>query len=110
MITQFKFYKEESNRWFINLPDWKGEKDDLEMVLGADTLLDILANGNTEVEVIFGDEPFEECHTLTHDPDVYLQDGFYTNDAWHGPSIIWLCYVTEFVFGSYPEKIYYKLA
>lgn len=105
MITQFNFYKEESNRWFINLPDWKGEKDDLEMVLGADILLEILTNGNTEVKVIFGDEPFEECHTLTH-----TGDGFYDNNAWHGPTTIWLCYVTEFVFGSYPQSIYYKLA
>jgi hypothetical protein len=72
------------------------------MVSGADTLLDILAADHTEVHVKFTDEQFEGCHTLTS-----KGDGFYTNDAWHGPSLIWLCYVTEFVFGNYPDEIYY---
>jgi hypothetical protein len=68
MIRRFKFYKEEDNRWFVDLPEWEGEKDD--------------HNESSE--------------------------GYYNNDAWHGPSTIWLCSVTEFVFGKYPEKIYYK--
>ena len=66
MTRKFKFYKEEDNRWFVDLPEWEGDKEDLEMVMGADILLEILS-GNSDY-----------------------------------------CYVTEFVFGKYPGKIYYK--
>lgn len=101
MGGDFRFYKE-LYRWYIDLPSWTGDKEDLEMVSGADALLDILANDHTEVYVKFKDKQFEGCHTLTH-----KGDGFYVNDAWHGPSLIWLCYVTTFIFGNYPDEIYY---
>ena len=101
---EYRFYLEE-NRWFIDLPEWKGDKDDLEMVSGADHLLYNLSNGEKEVYVMFDDIPFVGCSILTH-----IGDGWYDNDIWCGPSLIWLCYVTEFVFGEYPHMIYYKLA
>jgi hypothetical protein len=72
------------------------------MVEGADVLLNILSNDYYEVNVKFTDKPFEGAHKLTH-----LGNGYYENDAWHGPSTIWLCHVTEFVFGKYPKFIYY---
>jgi hypothetical protein len=106
MIRTFKFYKED-NKWYVDLPEWRGDKSDLEMVLGADLLLEIISGDYDDCSVTFGDEPFDGCHTLTHD---LTQDipGYYNNDAWHGPSTIWLCPVTIFVFGEYPDKIYYK--
>lgn len=106
MIRTFNFYKEDDGKWYVDLPEWTGPKEDLEMVLGADVLLDILANGYHDVSVKFGDEPFEGAKILTYDHNEEI-DGFYNNDAWHGPSTIWLCHVTQFVFGKYPEKIYY---
>ena len=42
-MRTFRFNKEEDNRWFVDLPEWEGEKDELEMVLGADMLLDIIS-------------------------------------------------------------------
>jgi hypothetical protein len=108
MIRTFHFYKEEDNRWYVELPEWEGSKEDLEMVLGADMLLDALSNYSDWVKVRFADEPFEGCKTLTHRlADVEAAPGWYDNDAWHGPSTIWLCSVTQFVFGDYPDKIYY---
>ncbi len=106
MTRNFKFYKEEDNKWYVNLPEWKGDKSELEMVLGADVLLDTLSFNGDSVNVTFSDEPFSQCKTLTHDKKE-KEVGYYNNDAWHGPSTIWLCHVTEFVFGSYPDKIYY---
>jgi hypothetical protein len=107
MIRKFRFNKEENNRWFVDLPEWEGEKEDLEMVLGADLLLDILSGNSDYCYLTLGDEPFEGCSTLTYDHNESTP-GYYNNDAWHGPSTIWLCYVTEFVFGRYPEKIYFS--
>jgi hypothetical protein len=100
--NKYRFYNED-DRWYIDLPEWTGPKADLEMVEGADILLSILANDNTEVHVKFSDEPFEGSSILT-----LLSDGYYVNNAWHGPSMIWLCHVTEFVFGRYPKYIYYQ--
>lgn len=99
---KYKFYKKD-NRWYIDIPEWEGDIEDLEMVSGADILLEILAKENDSIEVEFSVEPFEDSKCLT-----FLGDGVYENDAWHGPSTIWLCSVTEFVFGEYPSKIYYK--
>jgi hypothetical protein len=107
MVGRFMFYKEEDERWFIELPEWKGEKDDLEMVMGADLLLDILSDYSDYCFVTFSDEPFEDAKVLSYDHNQSVK-GYYNNDAWNGPSTVWLCYVTEFVFGKYPEKIYYK--
>lgn len=106
MIRTFKFNKEEDNRWFVDLPEWEGEKEELEMVLGADILLDIISQDGWWVDVMMSDEEFSGCKTLTHDK-TELMAGYYNNDAWHGPSTVWLCSVTEFVFGYYPDKIYY---
>lgn len=106
MIRTFNFYKEGNGKWFVDLPEWTGPKEDLEMVLGADVLLDILANGYHDVSVKFGDEPFEGAKILSYNYNDETE-GFYDNDAWHGPSTVWLCHVTQFVFGKYPEKIYY---
>ena len=41
MEQNLKFNKE-ADRWYIDLPDWTGTKGELEMVAGADTLLDEL--------------------------------------------------------------------
>ena len=52
-----KFNKLSSNRWYAEVDDWPGDFEDLEMVLGADTLLDKLSDGNDYVKLdIFADE------------------------------------------------------
>ena len=88
MVRKFKFYKED-NKWFVDLPEWEGEKDDLEMVMGADLLLDILSNYSDYCFVTFGDEPFEDAKILSYDHKE-LTKGYYNNDAWHGPYTVWL--------------------
>ena len=30
MTRKFKFYKEDDNRWFVDLPEWEGEKKNLD--------------------------------------------------------------------------------
>jgi hypothetical protein len=107
MKRKFRFYKEEDNRWYVDLPEWEGEKEELEMVLGADMLLDIISGNSDYAFLTLSTELFEGCKTLEHDKS-QKDLGWYNNDAWHGPSTIWLCHVTQFVFGEYPDKIYYN--
>ena len=106
MVRNIEFEKDPDGRWYAILPEWKGDKEELEMVCGADVLIDILANEWNGVSVKFSDVYFEGSHTLTHQKGE--NPGWYDNDAWHGPSTIWLCHVTEFVFGVYPDKIYFS--
>jgi hypothetical protein len=108
MIRTFRFNKDPDGRWYVDLPEWEGERGELEMVLGADMLLNILANGCDWVDVKMSETPFSSgCKMLIHDT-AESELGWYNNDAWHGPTSIWLCSVTEFVFGYYPDVIYYQ--
>ena len=112
MITK-RFYKDEYG-WFIDLPEWPGSKADLAMVMGADTLLDILSEGNTEVIIQFSNQNFENAEVLTKlRDDLDIGGAHYLT---HHITIpmgelvleLWLCDVTKFIFGLMPDKIYLK--
>jgi len=105
----FRFYIEE-NKWYVDLPEWTGEKSNLEMVMGADTFLNILSQGESEVYVRISTEPFLGCETL-HFIKEDGSGGWYKLNTYMGlfyDMEMWLCDVTTFIFGSLPEKIYFK--
>ena len=132
MTVTKKFYREDG-RWYIDLPEFielgLGNKNNLLMVDGADTLLDILAGNKpnksadgTEVNVTFGNEPFDG-HTHTLNKKVMGKNQSLLDYLGHAPvdygayydvkeldgHQVWLCPVTEYVFGGgYPETIYLK--
>ena len=111
MTIQSKFKKDDVGRWFIDLPEWPGEKWELEMVAGADVMLDILAQNEDTIHLLISTEPFEDSSALTkieNTPDI--GGARYVLTEWKGMSWgleMWLCHVTEFVFGGIlPETIY----
>jgi len=104
------FEKDTDGRWYAVVPDWEGDRSALEMVMGADTMLDILAQGEPKITVFMSTEPFDNYQMkLTFDREE--ADG-----AWYkiqnGITIsleeVWLCSVTKFVFGSYPKTLYLR--
>ena len=111
MIRKIRFYKEKDSRWYVDLPEWGGTKEDLEMVSGADTMLDILAQGDDVIFVQIGDEKFPGAiqSILIESGSIEAGGAFYLI-----PFIgqmeynlrIWLCDVTKFVFGTFPETIW----
>jgi len=109
-MKKFKFNKEAQNRWYIELPEWTGSKSELEMVFGADTLLNFLAEGKKEVVLNTSKEYFNnsDCMQLT---EICPTDGaYYQIDFCLGKKLnmeVWLCDVTKFVLGDFPEKIYF---
>lgn len=107
-MKTFKFIKE-SNRWFIELSEWKGDKDDLEMVCGADIMLDILAQGELVVYLSISEYKFEESDfTLTFIKEIN-DGGLYNLDSTFHSFEVWLCHVTKFVFnGKFPKILYCK--
>lgn len=116
--TSFKFYKDTDSKWYVDYPAWTGAKWELEMVCGADMMLEIIAQGEDVVYLTMALEPFEldtepiktKAFTLTkiqNTPD--LGGATYMLKEWYGIEYnleMWLCHVTEFVFGSLPETIY----
>lgn len=111
-----KFYKESNGNWYINLPEWTGDKSDLQMVLGADTLLDIMAQGQKEILVRFSTEGFPGASVMTWflngiPGDLEVGGAMYFTEYYAGIKYdlnLWLCDVTKFVFGEFPEHIYYN--
>jgi len=110
----FRFYKNSSNEWYIDLPEWKGDASELQMVEGADKMLDMVSGSRKGCELQFADEKFEGAQLLTlihvREPNLggggdYLLETY--NDQPIGQKI-WLCAVTEFVFKSLPQKIWFK--
>ena len=64
---QTHIFNKEEGSWFIDLPEYieqGGSKADLIMVEGADTMLDIIANGNDTITVSIDEEPFSEADEL----------------------------------------------
>jgi len=104
--------------WYIDLPDYLaqgGDKGDLQMVSGADTMLDIIAEKENEVTLQIDTESFDDSDelVLTELCDPILGGGYYYMKKFEEKIVnkdLWLCEVTRFVFGDIPEKIYIKRA
>lgn len=105
-MSIFKFTKEQDH-WYLDWPAWTGAKWELEMVQGADTLLDILAQGDDVVHSYISTKPFNSDMVLTFQEE-HLGGANYLLTSEHHNFPIWLCHVTKFVFGHFPKKIYLK--
>lgn len=108
-MKKLKFNKEENGKWYIDLPEWTGEKSALEMVLGADKLLDRLSVGKETVTLLVSEVPIEgDWHKIKKIMDTPIVGGAIYMSKWFP---IWLCEVTEFVYdGRMPDVLYYQVA
>lgn len=114
-MRTYRFVKE-SGGWYIDLPEYLaqgGSKADLAMVAGADTMLDIMAEERDEVTVTLDLKPFAGADLLELEEvcDPFIGGGYYVLYTYKGEPVnhrMWLCDVTNFVFGHLPEKIYVK--
>lgn len=107
-------FVKEKGRWYVDLPEFiksgEGTKEDLEMVLGADRLCDVLADGESRVEVTISTSAFTGADFSIkgmnngriegRDYEAYKQDEFLFT--------IWLCPVLHYVMGDYPDTIFFK--
>jgi hypothetical protein len=117
MKTRLKFTKEISG-WYAVLPEWDGPKSDLKMVMGADTWLDLLCDGEWDVWLMISDESFKGANELIRiafgcdvGDEIAESGATYKIENYMGIPYdfkLWLCDVTEFVFGYFPEVIYYQ--
>jgi hypothetical protein len=111
---KLKFDKENDGKWYVDLPEWLGPKEALEMVCGADTMLDILSQGEGSIYldiVTDGHSPVFPKVILSRNHEEVESGSFYDIKWGLGSTDlttfkIWLCDVTEFVFGEFPETIF----
>ena len=59
------FTKESNGRWYVDFPNWPLSHDNLEMVAGADDLLDLLNNGTNHVALRVSTKPLEGFKSIT---------------------------------------------
>ena len=110
-MKKLKFYKESDNRWYVDLPEWVGSKAELEMVAGADSMLEYMAEGEAQVWLILSEQEFENADKLDFlRLATEIENGaFYKLEKYKGIEIgleMWLCDVTKFVFGDFPKTIF----
>lgn len=114
-MKQHRFVREGMG-WYIDLPEYiaqGGDKGDLQMISGADTMLDIIAGEKIEVTLQIDTLPFEGADELflTEICDPILGGGYYHMKKIENKQVnkdLWLCDVTRFVFGDIPKKIYIR--
>lgn len=111
---KLSFTKEKDDCWYIDLPNWPFAHHNLMMVSGADDLCEELKydKNHTSVEVIVSDniedltkKNYIELKKLN---SKFLEGATYKVTGSESVDTLWICPVTLFVFGNYPEYIYLK--
>ena len=112
-------------RWYYKFPHWGFSHDNLEMVSGADTLCEKYAEGKDEITVeVISTNKLDDYLKETHDFYEGLnQEGGFFDKIQYGRNYqnvsvnkegnivinnIWICPVTLFVLGRYPDYLYIK--
>jgi hypothetical protein len=114
MERAIRFYKNAKHEWYADIPEWGGDIADLQMVEGADELLNWIAVAGDECKLLMADRHIKNAEILDL---VYVREenlgggGDYLLEKFRGEfknHKLWLCHVTEFVFKQLPERIYFK--
>lgn len=107
---EISFEKYPDGKWFVIMPEYQGLHDDLEMVDGADKLLDALTEDNLYVNLEVTTKPeYFICSTLkliSHDECGATYDVL---DCPWFEGTIWLCNVVHEIFGEHPEEIFFMV-
>jgi hypothetical protein len=114
-MKTYKFIRT-GREWYIDLPEYVelgGDFGDLQMVDGADRMLDNIAGQADNVSLIISDNKFPgaDILILKEKCEPVIGGGYYFLENFEGNKFnqtMWLCQVTEFVFGGIPDQIFIK--
>ncbi len=103
---QIRFVKL-SEKWFIDIP-WIGDVNDLQMVDGADSLLEILADGAQEFNCTVSTTMLMNRRWLVHLEKVSEDEigANYQAISDYISTPVWLCNVTKHLFKEFPNNFY----
>ena len=102
------FEKWEDGRWFAVLPEYDGDQEDLEMIDGADKLLDFLTTDALYVNIDFSTNEHESWSKLILEAHDEIGGTYSVHGIKGFEQDIWLCNVTHVIFGEHPEVIFFK--
>jgi hypothetical protein len=109
MNNVFSFYKTAQNRWFYDWPDYERDHNELEMIDGADTLLEHFAHDSKYVNLIV-DTIKKRSHYdfILKKNTVEAHGCYYTCDDldYH----VYLCSVMLLIYEDYPDVLYVTVA
>lgn len=108
---KYRFYKDEDNRWYVHLPKFieeGGTKAELEMIAGADEMLDLLSENGNEI-MLHISETKRDCRLELRLQKAHEGEGgadylAINKENYEFP--VWLCSVVLYVFNKYPETLY----
>jgi len=113
MNKTIRFYREEpEGRWYADIPEWTGSKSELEMVMGADNMLEFICEGDSDVKLHLSTDNREGDDSkleFIREATEYENGAFYRLRSYGGVELnveMWLCDVTKFVFGEFPKQIF----
>lgn len=116
MKKNLKFIKL-AGQWFVHLPNYPGHYSELEMVLGADVMCDMIDTFETgSITATVSDEPFDSIFSSKEYVLDFVnstisngkQDGVnYRLREWKLD--VWLCNVTKHIFNNFPVTIYIRV-
>ena len=102
-------FNKEAGMWYADVKGWPGPKGMLLMVDGADTFLEHLSSNGENVTLDLNLNEKENYGILNYAYPHPAGDGAYYTTKMNGREhTLWLCGVTEFVFGEMPDKIWFK--
>lgn len=114
-MKKFRFFLSD-NLWWIDVPNYVkagGRMEDLEMIRGADIVLNWIGEGKTELFLNMSDKEFKDARPI-YKANRPCDEGCYylfaatdlITDHWG----FWLSDVIKYIFNGFPNVIYYKLA
>lgn len=98
-------FKKLSGRWYIDIP-YNGDIADLEMVCGADLLLEYISPTTDEtkcIEIV----PHKTCNELRKLEEDEMGCTYFADTIGYTGEV-WLCNVTKLVLGKFPDVINFE--
>lgn len=97
--------------WYVVFPDYVGEQEDLEMVEGADEMIDTLSIDMKTLSLEVSEEEPTVGEYFILEMEAHDDEGAFYNviDCPEYNGTIWLCNVTHEFFGDHPEKLYCQI-
>lgn len=106
-----------AGKWFVHLPDYPGHYSELEMVLGADVMCDMIDTHDIGYITVIVDTEPSENHFTAREYTLDFVNSTTSNGEQDGANYrmrefkldVWLCNVTKYVFGEFPATIYIRV-
>lgn len=117
-MVQIHSFKKDQQGWFIDLKSSPFGRGALAMIAGADTFLDILAEGKEEVTLSLSTDPEHGFEMLERTELIgglamsVFNGANYVVNTYKGQyynHAVYLCPVTCYVFGYYPSTIFFQV-